>query len=407
MTGGGRGVLVAAWRGALACFVVAAVTGAVFRFQAGQGLDTGLIVTHVRHAHSHLMYFGWGTPALMALLVAAIAERSGRPVPRVMRSIFWGVFVTAFVMWPLFLVLGYEPVDVGPTRMPLPVIVSGLVMIVWYGFAALYVRETRGVRRTRALRLFDLAIAFFVLATFGAWGLSLKGPLGIEDPRVTLAMTHFFLDLFSEGWFVLGVLGLAWHHVAPDERGGGASIALLALGLPLTFALAMRPEDLPPLLRVAASIAGVVTAFALLAQIVPLWRRLSGSRAWIWRVPLALLAIGAVGRMIAAGVPSIGLATVPGLRILYLHLLLLGFVTLGLWAAAESAFGRVRVRVRAWLHAAVLALIASLVPISALWPEPLGGTWAYHAASWIALLPPIAVIAVLLASKSRSQPLVS
>src|SRR5690606_19677098 len=61
----------ALWRAALACFVIAGASGALLRFGFLYGLPRGIDASHLRHAHSHFMYFSWATPAIAALMIAA------------------------------------------------------------------------------------------------------------------------------------------------------------------------------------------------------------------------------------------------------------------------------------------------------------------------------------------------
>lgn len=58
------------WFSALGVFVLAGLTGAFMRFGLIYGFPWGLQYANIRHAHSHTMYFGWVTPALMALIAA-------------------------------------------------------------------------------------------------------------------------------------------------------------------------------------------------------------------------------------------------------------------------------------------------------------------------------------------------
>jgi hypothetical protein len=275
-------------------------------------------------------------------------------------------------------------------------------MLIWYAFAALYARASRGVSRTRAVRLWDLAVVLLDLSTTGAWGLSLMGPLGITDLRAPGALLHLFLDLFSEGWLVVATLGLAWDRLAPAARGLHPSLALLALGLPLGFLLAVPAADLGAGGRIVAGVGGVLGAAGLAAQVVLLWPLAAGTRRWIWRVPLVLLTVAVMGRLLAAVLPGLDLLGLEGLRVLYLHLLLLGFVTLGLWAAAETSLGEAHVRLRPALPVTVLLLIASLLPLTAFWPIQLAGPWALDAASAVAVLPALAVLAALLRRRKRT-----
>ena len=62
---------------------VAAATGALLRFGLIWGMPTWTTsYTAIRHAHSHLMYFGWVTLALMALIWHFLPQQTGRPLPR-------------------------------------------------------------------------------------------------------------------------------------------------------------------------------------------------------------------------------------------------------------------------------------------------------------------------------------
>ena len=65
------------WWGALGCFVLAGLTGVFFRFGVSSGVTWGLSLGNVRHAHSHLMYFGWVTPVLMALISRYLPSVAG------------------------------------------------------------------------------------------------------------------------------------------------------------------------------------------------------------------------------------------------------------------------------------------------------------------------------------------
>src|SRR5690606_9264113 len=139
-----------------------------------------------------------------------------------------------------------------------------------------------------------------VLATLGAWGLPAMQVFGVESPALMGALTHLFLDLFSEGWFVLGVLGLLAAEVSgrgPVERrlldGVAATwgVRLMVAGLPFTFALAMAPSLVPPLFETLAHAGGALVAAGTLLVVAALWR---GARGLLWRFALVALAVKAL-----------------------------------------------------------------------------------------------------------------
>src|SRR5690625_2951226 len=147
---------------------------------AGETLGFNLV--YVRHGHSHLMYFGWITPVWMPGVVALnITLSSDADAKRVMI----GVLIAAAASYPMFLFFGCSLRQIGSVEIPVAVIVSSLNMFAWYAFVAHYIRRTRGLERTRSMLLFDVALTFLVLATFGAWALALLQPLGVASDAWT------------------------------------------------------------------------------------------------------------------------------------------------------------------------------------------------------------------------------
>ena len=393
-----------AWRGALAVFVLAGATGALFRFAMAVGETFGLDPVNVRHAHSHLMYFGWATPALFALVARRVPALGGRALPHAGRAlphagrVIGATFALALLSFPAFLLYGYGPAEVGGARLPLSVIASALNVLAWYAFAAVYLRGRRGAPTGPALRVLDLSVLFLVLSTLGAWGLPVVVATGGAD-ALKAALTHLFLDAFSEGWFVLGVLGLAAAGADLDDRAArvlrGASWAVAA-GVPFVFALGMAPALVPPAFGVLARLGGVLVGGGLLASVAVLAPRVGG----LWRIALGLLALKASGQVAVAAWPDGGWAALPAYRILYLHLMLLGFVTLGLVAAARASWGDGATRGRRALAAAVGVLLLSLVLLTPLWPSVWGGPWVPWAVAACALGP--VLVAAWMASRSTA-----
>lgn len=174
----------------------------------------------------------------------------------------------------------------------------------------------RGPLPLRHRWVFDLALFFLVFSTLGAWGLPISQALGVGTEPLKAALTHLFLDTFGEGWFVLGVLGLA--YAAAAETGRPAPrwpVLVAAAGIPFTFALALPAGFVPPLWTWLASFGGVAVAVGLLAAVVLLWRRLTGHRAgWFWHIVLTLLAMKAMGQFVVAVVPGIDWAGLHGRR---------------------------------------------------------------------------------------------
>lgn len=362
----------ALWRGALAAFVLAGVTGVGYRLAVFLGWG-GLMPAHVRHAHSHLMLFSWVTPVLFALIGAHLPRQTGRSESRVMRGATWAALAVGFASYVPFLLWGYSAAPIAGRRLPLAVIVSTLGIVVWYAFTAAYVRTTRGAPRTHAVRLWDAALVMLSLSSLGAWTLGALQMRGGMTEFALAAALHLFLNLFAEGWIVLALLGVLHAlHPAADTRASRWGTPLAAYALPLTFLLGVPVSLVPPDLRLVSGVAGLVAATGVALHVAPL------ARAGAPRAVLGFLGLRLAMQVGVAIGPVARWGEGMGLRVLFLHVLLLGVVSLGLVAAARATWGPAATRGHRAFTVAVAALVASLVPISGLWPTALAGAWTWR-----------------------------
>jgi len=386
------------WKGALGFFILAGLTGAFFRFAIAGGFSLGLGLGNVRHAHSHTMYFGWVTPALMGMIAHRMWMWRSEAVPKVSRAIAV-VFVTAFLAYVPFLLLGYSSAAIGNAKLPLSMIAAAGNVMAWYVFVQIYVRERARAAPSLAVRLFDLSVFFLVLATLGAWGLPALQASGYHNDALRMALTHVFLDIFSEGWFVLGVLGLAAFDLRLDGKLAGWGVRLAAMGIPFTFALGMPASMVSPLFKILSSVGGAAVSVGVLLIAISLIQKLSTidpSRSRLWRFALAALVVKSLAEGVVSVTPTVSWATVPHLRIIYLHVVLLGFVSVGLVAAARNTWGEDLTRGTSAFVVAVALLLFFLIPYTPLWPSALLGTWLLWVTAVVALAPVAAAVGMVL-----------
>jgi hypothetical protein len=382
------------WPAALACFLLAALTGVLYRYGLAFGETFGFSFVNIRHAHSHLMYFGWPTPVLMAIIAAIRIPPERR---RAISPIIWTVFAGATASYPLFLLFGYQTMAIGSAELPIAVIASSLNMLAWYAFVVVYAKETRGTARDRAGVLFDLSLLFLVLSSLGAWALALLKPLGIDSDIWASALTHIFLDLFSEGWFVLATLGVIFAVMPRDRDAGGHwSIALVCAGLPVTFAMGMPSALVPAPLASLATLGNLSVGVGLIVLSMILIRRLDSAN-WLLFVPLAFLFLKATGQVSESLTPAFSITSIPGLRLIYLHAMLLGFVSIALMASArllvEAPVSKGAVIT---FTIGATAMIASLIMFTPLIPFDWIGSWTFRAAFWFSLVPIPGVVWLLI-----------
>lgn len=353
----------------LACFVFAGLTGAFFRWGMTGGWIIGFDMVNIRHAHSHLMYFSWVTPALMVLLIPDDLW--------VQRASKMGIGL-GIVAYPLFLLFGYEAGTFGPLTIPPAVVVSGLIMITWYIFA------WRWITIRQPHTLLTAAVTFLVLSSFGAWAISATIPLGLVQPIWVETFKHVFLSYFTEGWLTLGVLVLMmkkskteWIDVPSWVLG------LLVVGISLSYFLAMPEKLVPEPAKWAARMGGVFTGVALGIYCKRMWNGLDG---W-WKVPASALVLKSFSLAFLAPNPAIWWATRHQDRILFLHLILLGLVSTSIILSSLP-----RAELSKWFQMAVIALLLGLVPVSSFWIFPSVGLFWLYGIGPLSLLPAIAAI---------------
>lgn len=392
--------MLSAWRWALAAFALAALTGSLLRFGMLHGFPFGLRFLDIRHAHSHLMYFAWVTPALM-LSIATVLRQGGLHV-----RAGWVVactLVVGFAAYPPFLLSGYGTLPLAGRDLPVSMIVSSINGLAWYAFAAVYVAATWGRSRTTTLRAFDAALFLLLLASLGAVGLAVVGTAGAADPAWMAALVEFFLDLFGEGWFALGVLGLAYATVGRGHaaRRGSAGVELLTAGLVVRSLAGLATPTGAAWVGAAGSVGAVLTGVGLLLAVWPLWRH--GRLVTSWTIPLAFMTLKGLVEVSLAWPTASAWVDAMGLRVLLLHAYLLGAVTLGLVAAARLLLGPAAAYRPAALVVAVLLLLGSLLPLTGVWPRVLAGTWSLAVAAWASLLPVAALLVVLVPTRQRER----
>lgn len=316
---------------AVAALMIAAWTGVLMRFGMVNGFPSwAQNFGAIRHAHSHLMYFGWVTLALMALIWAELPRYTQRPLPRGVNLQMGATAGLAFLSFPAFWANGYGLTTIGGAQLPLGSMVATLNGLTWFVFIALYVRATRGLAlRPLAIQLWDWALVLMVLASLGAAGLVGVVLSGAHHPFLQQLFLHQFLDLFAVGWFNLALLGVLWSLLATAPQPRWAPSFSLALLLTPTFLLGVSPAVLPPALFWVAALANVAAAALLSVHLVELWRR----RAQL--PPLTWLALAGLASIIVVALcllwPDVWRQTASGqLRIFYMHAFLLMWVSTAL-----------------------------------------------------------------------------
>jgi hypothetical protein len=401
---------------AVAALMIAAWTGVLMRFGMVYGFPAwAQNFGAMRHAHSHLMYFGWVTVVLMALIWAALPRLTGRPLPR---GVFWQMALTtsmALLSFPAFWLNGYGLTTIGSARLPLGSMVATFNGLTWFVFMALYVRATRGLPlRPLPVQLWDWALLLLAFASVGAIGLVGVIMTGTSNMLLQQIFLHQFLDLFAVGWFNLALLGLLWSSVRIERQATAPRLPVFSLALLLTptFLLGVSPALLPPMLFWVAAIANVGAALLLGVHGVQIWRRRHDLPSLTW---LALSGLATV--VVVAGLllwPDLWRQLASGqMRVFYLHVLLLVWVSTALVGQLQQRLTLSSRLVRHWVNplwaGGVVVMVGGLLRLGL---SPWLGTpmvWWLHIAAWgsalIAIAASLLFIATLAPTTARARSL--
>lgn len=383
---------------AFLALTLAAATGMLLRFGLVLGMPAwAQNYTAIRHAHSHLMYFGWVTVALMALIWHFLPPITGRPLPRGAGLQMATSMLLALLSFPAFWVNGYGITQIGSAELPLGSMAAGVNGFFWLVFVALYVRATWGLAaRPLAVQLWDWAVVLLVFAFSGALGLMVSVALGLTDPLIQQLSLHLFLDLFGVGWFNLALLGILWAILGEEATAQPwLPTQSLALFLAPTFILGVSPALVTVDMFWLAALANVAAAFLLGRHLWALWRQRS-------RLPLLArfgLLILAVHLLTAVALLWPGFwqwSAGTQLRVFFLHNFLLGWVSstlLGVlwkmgnkqpkWGEGPIAF--------AWMGGVAIMLLA-LLGVGFLQFNPIPAVTWFWLAAWSSV--PLAAVAL-------------
>ncbi|GEM_PF-2916799 len=361
----------------LISFTVAILTALYYRCAFVCG--TPINAEYVRHAHSHLMFFGFAVP----LVFSWWASRSEVTISR---SLF-AMQLFAFLSFIAFLYRGYDLTQIGSASLPLSAILSSGNVITWY-FSMYFI----GSKKSKCL-LRTFAGTLLWIGTVAVWLLPLSVILNAEIFPGRQFYAHLFLTALEEGFLFLSVLAILIKRF--NLSVSKTEIVLLGSTSLFLTAFAWNRNSLSePVLLV--SILGIVlhsavqiavAARAVRAAITynrkPLkvnflrfprvvyseinlkffqnFEKLETSNNFVWLLPVIFLFVKAAAELLAAIFPAVWTLSSGGARFLYLHAFFLG-IFLPILLAESKNFLQKR---NAYMAiAGALLVLLSFVPLS-------------------------------------------
>jgi len=373
-------------RASIGFYLLAMAVGLVLRFFFVFPFG-GFVFQHALHAHSHTLYFGWCALGILALSFQRVGATGRWP-----RRLLGAVALLSAATFVSFLEGGYSAPSIALSALSLPI---------WGVAIATFWRHARG-KEGLDLAYLRAGAVYLAVASSGAVIRTLL--IALDGSAFTKSLAVFgFLHNFA-WFFVFSVIGLLISAagalgVRLDERLLRWQLRLAAPIAWITFPLGVAGGDQGALGLVARIGAIVLLAPAALGA-AALWKASSQARPGV-RGAFRWLALWLGLEAILSATGGFGLAGLAvqsrHLAILYLHVLLVGVVSLGLMLAHLASLGA-PLRAGAWLHNAGLAVMAAGLGVAGLpvfgWalPEGLprlgliaaaaGGAIVYAAAIW-------------------------
>ena len=288
------------------------------------------------HAHSHFAFAGWGFLALFIAMVHSFIPAelaSGKSY----KAMFWLMQIAAFGMLLSFPFEGYAAVSIS---------FSTLFVAVSYWFSWRFFKDSR-IEETNAvsIRFARMALVFLVISSIGPFSL---GPImanGGRGSHLYFNALYFYLHFQYNGWFSFGAFALLFrwieqHHLIYSEKSAVLFYRLMVWSCVPAFLLSVLWIHPASWVYLLAGIAGLIQVIAL----IPFWKIIKQCNNVVGkhlskttRTLLLISCISFTLKLILQLLSAIPLMAqwafeIRNLVIGYLHLVLLAFFTLFLFA---------------------------------------------------------------------------
>ncbi|MBS1626922.1 MAG: hypothetical protein JSR09_07515 [Bacteroidetes bacterium] len=179
--------------------LIVSILGIILRYKIAFSLPF-IEQKKILHAHSHFAFAGWITQALMFLLIKQLKHTSLENNLAKYKTILWANLITAYGMLLTFPWEGYGLYSI---------IFSALSVFVSYWFAIVFWRDLNKQAQPKiAHKWFKAAVTLNAISSIGAFSLGYLMMNKIMTPKLYLSAIYFFLHFQYNGWFFFACMGL-------------------------------------------------------------------------------------------------------------------------------------------------------------------------------------------------------
>lgn len=287
---------------------------------------------HLLHSHSHFAFNGWISQALIVLMIEYLFKSGLKNVYQKYKWVIITNLITAYGMLISFAIQGYGVFSI---------IFSTSSIILSFIFGIIYWKDlNRLISGIEAQRWLKAAIIFNMVSSLGAFGLSVMMINHVVQEKWYLASVYFFLHFQYNGWFFFALMGLIVGFLFNDvvEKKLLLVFRLFVFACPAAYFLSALWLPIPVWIYIVVIISAIVQCLGWIffLKILLKYRNISKEKVSMPSRRILIIAAFALSIKLVLQLGSV----YPPLSKLafgyrpivigYLHLVLLGVISLGI-----------------------------------------------------------------------------
>lgn len=189
-------------------FAITALSGIWMRlFYASQSVQV-TEYTHILHGHSHMATLGWTFIAVFILFLAMIWQEI--PNKKQAIAILWSTFILTMIMFLAFLYEGYALYSI---------ILSTIhIFIEYWMIIFIFMTISKITTIPQTSKLFFYAASFFLfVSSIGPFSLGAIASQGLRDNPLFEIAIYFYLHFQYNGWLYLMLIGLFLFYLSKKQ----------------------------------------------------------------------------------------------------------------------------------------------------------------------------------------------
>lgn len=276
------------------------------------------------HGHSHFAFGGWVMPALLGLLLKNFPQLQRQVAYRHWRNIGFLLLLSAYGMLVAFPLQGYKLASI---------FFSALSVLAGFYLAAVVWKALPFLKQSIALRFLKAGLFYLLLSSIGPFATGPLAAMGKAGTTLYVDAIYFYLHFQYNGWFLFGVLALFYQYAEQVRTKTNSSLVFLLMNIACapSFFLSVLWHEPPLAFHIIGGMAALLACVALFCLLQDLLRaRLPNKlvRA-ILHLSFASLVVKTILQLFSA-LPAVAVLAYQqrNFVIAYLHLALLGFISL-------------------------------------------------------------------------------